>query len=221
MLVDALEARHHDHAAFLEVGTNLLVVDLQDARLVVRAVGEDAHLVAGVRHRRNPPLHQGHGQQGDGHLLASGHDHIQLSRNRLITDLLGQVDQAIGFATHRRQHHHQVIAGLAEFLDLFGNLLDSLDRADRSAAKFLYDQRHFKAASAHEGHPINIQTTPRPATRRRAEQRLKRPAPRMARSGPARCPARRYQRHHLAPCPDDRHPCRPLRQRLASSNHRL
>ncbi|MNH27053.1 hypothetical protein D3C78_1647690 [compost metagenome] len=102
MLVDTLEPGNHNHPPGLEVATDLLVIDLQDACFVVRAVGEDTHLVAGVRHRRHAPLHQRHGQQGNGHLLTGRHDHIQLTRNWLITDLPGQVDQAIGFATHRR-----------------------------------------------------------------------------------------------------------------------
>lgn len=118
MLVDTLETCDHHHAAGLEVATDFLIVDLQDARLVVRAVGEDPHLVTGVGHRRNTALDQGHGQQGDGHLLAGGDDHIQFTRNRLIADLLGQVDQAIGFTAHRRQYNHQVIAGFANFLTL-------------------------------------------------------------------------------------------------------
>ncbi|MCY1178289.1 hypothetical protein D9M73_186330 [compost metagenome] len=157
MLVDTLEACNHDHATFLEVGTNLLVVDLQNARLVVRAVGENTHLVAGVGHRWHTTLDQRHGQQSDRHLFTGGNDHIQLTRNRLAiaTDLLGQIDQTVGFAAHCRQHNHQVIAGIAEFLNLVGNLLDSLDGADRGASKFLYDQSHFKAASAHEGRPNN------------------------------------------------------------------
>ena len=88
---------------------------------------------------------QRHGQQGDGHLLAGGHDHIQLTRQRLLvaTDGLGQFDQAIGLAAHGRQHYDQVVTGIAEFLNLVGHLLDSFDRADRGASKFLYDQSHF------------------------------------------------------------------------------
>ena len=172
MLVDALETGDNHHATGLQVAANLLVVDLQDTRFIVRAIRQDPYLVAGVGHCRHTALHQRHGQQGNRHLLTGGNDHVQLARNRLIaaTDLLGQIDQTVGFAAHCRQHNHQVIAGIAEFLNLVGNLLDSLDGADRGASKFLYDQSHFKAASAHEGRPIIFRTVARPATRLRARR---------------------------------------------------
>ncbi|MCY1183813.1 hypothetical protein D9M73_244630 [compost metagenome] len=111
----------------------------------MRAVGEDAHLVAGVGHRRHATLDQCHGQQGDGHLLASGHHHVQFARYRLIADLLGQIDQAVGFAAHGGNHDHDVIAAFAELLHLLGHLLDALDSADRGPPKLLYDQSHFKS----------------------------------------------------------------------------
>ncbi len=139
VFVDTLETGDHYHTTRFQVGADLLVVDLQDARLVVRAVGENTHLIAGVGHRRNATLHQGHRQQRDGDLLARGDNDIQLARNRLITDLPGQLDQTIGFTAHGRQHDHQVVTRLTEFLDLVGNLLDALYRAHGGAAKFLYD----------------------------------------------------------------------------------
>ncbi|MNQ87270.1 hypothetical protein D3C85_1024860 [compost metagenome] len=145
MLIHALEAGDHHHAACLEVGTDLLVVDLQDARLVVRAVGEDAHLVTGVGDRWYAALDQGHGQEGDGHLLTSGHHDIQFARYRLFADLLGQIDQAVGFAAHGGNHDHDVIAAFAELLHLLGHLLDAFDSADRGPPKLLYDQSHFKS----------------------------------------------------------------------------
>ena len=145
MLVHALEPRYNYHASGLQISTDFLIVNLQDARLGMCAVGQDADLAARVGHRRHTALVQRHGQQGNGHLLAGGHDHIQLARQRLLvaTDCLGQIDQAIGLAAHGRQHHHEVVAGIAELLNLVGDLLDSFDRADRGASKFLYDQSHF------------------------------------------------------------------------------
>ena len=132
MLVDALETGDNHHTTCLQITANLLVINLQDTRFIVRAVRQNPHLVAGVRHRRHAALDQRHGQQCNRHLLARGNDHIQLTRNRLAitTDLLGQIDQTVGFAAHCRQDNHQVIAGIAEFLNLVGDLLDSLDSAD-------------------------------------------------------------------------------------------
>src|SRR5690606_32436998 len=145
VLVNALETGDDDDTTSIEVGTNLLVVDLQNARLGVGTVGEDANLVAGVGHRRHATLDQGHGQQGNGHLLAGGHHHIQFTRYRLaVGDLFGQIDQAVGFATHGGHHDDDVVALLAELLNLLGHLLDTLDGADGGAPKLLYDQSHFK-----------------------------------------------------------------------------
>ena len=145
VLVDALETGNDNDATGLEVSTNLLVIDLQNARLVMRAVGENAHLVAGVGHRRHTTLDQRHGQQGNSHLLTGGHHDIQLTRNRLtISDLFGQIDQAVGFAAHGGNHDDDVVTVLAELLHLVGHLRDALDGADGGAPKLLYDQSHFK-----------------------------------------------------------------------------
>jgi hypothetical protein len=119
VLIDTLETCNHDDATGLEISTNLLVIDLQNTRLVVRAVGEDAHLVAGVGHRRHATLDQRHRQQGNGHLLTSGHHDIQLTRNRFaIGDLFSQIDQAVGFAAHGGNHDDDVVTVLAELLHL-------------------------------------------------------------------------------------------------------
>jgi hypothetical protein len=83
VLVDALETGDNHHATCLQVGANLLVINLQDTRFVVRTVGQDPHLITGVRHRRHTALDQRHGQQGNRHLLTGGNDHVQLTRNRL------------------------------------------------------------------------------------------------------------------------------------------
>lgn len=91
------------------------VVDVQDARLGVRAVGEDTHLVAGIGDRRHAALDQGHAEQGDGHLL-SGRDHdVQFARNRLLHDLVGQADQTVGLPAHGGYHHDDVIAASRNF----------------------------------------------------------------------------------------------------------
>ncbi len=106
------------------------------------AVGEDTNLIASVGHRRYAALDKRHRQQGNGHLLTGGNHHIQFSGDRLITDLLGEIDQAVGFATHCRDDHDDIVSTVAELLDLLGHLLDPLDSADRGASKLLYDQSH-------------------------------------------------------------------------------
>ena len=142
LLVNALEAGHDHHLAGLELGADAGIVDLLDARLGVGAVGEDAHLVAGIGHRLDATLEQRHGQQADGDLLAGGDHDIQLARIGLLHDLLGEADQAIGLATHGRYHHHDLVARLMEAFHLLGDLLDTLHRTHRGTAEFLYDQCH-------------------------------------------------------------------------------
>src|SRR5690606_11402282 len=141
-----LEAGNHHHTPGLEVLADVLRVDLHDARLGVGAVGENTYLAACIRNRRHADLDQRHGQQSDGHLLAGRNHYIQFAGNGSLVDLPSQLDQAVGFTAHSRDHHDDVIAVVTEFLDLRCHLLDALDRAHRGPTKLLYDQRHFIAA---------------------------------------------------------------------------
>ena len=56
---------------------------VEDARLGERAVGQDAHLAAGVALRLEPHLLQRDREQADRHLLAGGGDDVELARIRV------------------------------------------------------------------------------------------------------------------------------------------
>src|SRR5690606_12468717 len=124
--VNALETGHHDHTTGIQVLAHLVLVDLLDTRLHVRVVSEDRDLGAGVGTRLKPLLVQCHRQQRNGDLLAGGHQHIPHARRRLLGDLFGEADQAIGFTAHGGHHHHDLVTLLLEFGDLGGNRFDTL-----------------------------------------------------------------------------------------------
>ncbi len=138
VLVDALEAGNDDDATVIQVVDDLLVVDGLDPRLVVRAVGDDLDLAAGIRARRIAALLERHRQQRDRDLLAGGQQHVEFAAAGFGVDLLREFDQAVGFAAHRRDDDDHVVALVPVRGDLVGHGLDPLDRADRSAAVFLY-----------------------------------------------------------------------------------
>ena len=108
----------------------------------VNAVGDDAGLRAGQRHRRNADRLQRHRRQRDGRLLAGGEQHVHLALRRRVHDLLGELDEAVGHAAHRRDHDDDLIPARPAFADAPGDVLDPLGVADRGAAVFLNDERH-------------------------------------------------------------------------------
>ena len=80
-------------------------------------------------------------QQADRHLLAGRGDHVQLALVGQVGDLLGQAQQAVGLARHRRDDHHHVVALALRREAAPGDVADALDGADRSSAVFLHDQQ--------------------------------------------------------------------------------
>jgi len=87
-----------------------LLVDRKNARLGKRAVRQHLDLSAGITACRHLNILQSHREQGNADLLASGNHHIQFAQVRLGRDLLCQRNQTVGFATHRRNHHHNLIS---------------------------------------------------------------------------------------------------------------
>jgi hypothetical protein len=144
--IDALKARDDDDLAGVEVGADALVLDARDARLGVRHVGRDRHLPAGVADRRHALGLQRDREQADRDLLAGRRDHVelahQLGRAALGRDLLGQREQAIRLAAHRRRHDDHAVAGPGPLGDALGDTLDPLGRAHRRAAVLVNDQCH-------------------------------------------------------------------------------
>ena len=124
------------------------IVDCANTRPGMRIVGQDAHLRAVVAFRLFAAFGQSHEQQRRGDLLPGRDQHIHLARRRMLLNLMGQGDQAVGLAAHRGDHNHHIVTLVAKARDLLCDLFDPLDAAERSAAKFLHDQGHKSATSA-------------------------------------------------------------------------
>ena len=105
-------------------------------------IREDAHLTTGIGPRITTQFMKGDGQQRNGDLLTRGNQNIHLSSTGLGLDLFGQPNQAIGFATHGRNHHHHAITTIAESVDFLSDRLNTLYGADRCATVFLNNQTH-------------------------------------------------------------------------------
>jgi hypothetical protein len=52
-------------------------------------------------------------------------------------DFLGQADQAVGFARHRRWHHDDPVTGIVPFGDACRDVLDAVRRTHRRTAVFV------------------------------------------------------------------------------------
>jgi hypothetical protein len=137
-----LKSGNHRNATFGEIGAQPLLVDRLDARFGERAVGQHAHLGSGVAFRFAALVDQRHREQADGDLLAGGRNYIELARVGLRLDLLGEREQSIGLARHRRRHDHDVMPHRLPAGDPLRDVADTLDVADRRAAELLYDQCH-------------------------------------------------------------------------------
>ncbi len=115
------------------------ILDLADARLVVRAVGADMYLGTGIGTRRHAALCQRHAEQCNGHLLTGGQQHVEFARHRRTADLVGQFQQPVGFPAHGGHDHDDIVAAFAPVDDLVGHRTDTLGAAHRGAAVFLND----------------------------------------------------------------------------------
>ena len=143
VVVDALEAGQHGHAAALQRGEQLRPVDALDARAAVGRVGAHAHLGAGEGARRLTELLDRHRQQRDRLLLPGRHQHVEFARvGGRTAELLGQRHQRVGLPGHRRHHHRHPMAGARRLHHALRHGADALRAADAGAAVFLDDQAH-------------------------------------------------------------------------------
>ena len=145
--VEALEPGHNNHAVAGKLAFNALGVQALDARAGIGAVGDEAGLPAGQADGRDADLLQGHGQQGDGDLLAGGQQHIHLAAGRAVRDLLRFGDEVVGGIALRRDHDDDVVARIAGVGHDAGHVEDAAAVLDRSTAEFLYDQCHWLLSS--------------------------------------------------------------------------
>src|SRR5439155_1175852 len=78
--VDSLKARDDDNRAIGQVLAHPLFVDLQDARLRERAVGQHADLSSCVASRLEPHVAKRDREKPDRHLLTGCRDDVELAR---------------------------------------------------------------------------------------------------------------------------------------------
>src|SRR6266508_97491 len=116
-------------------------VDLLDAGAGERAVGQDADLVAEQRHRAPAFGVDRERDQADAHLLARRRDHVELALVGALAHLLGEREQAVGLARHRRHNDHHLVALALGLEAAARDRPDALDRADRGTAEFLHDEQ--------------------------------------------------------------------------------
>ena len=140
--VDPLKSGDHDDRSAIEILANLFLVDIQDPRLIESAIGQHVHLCTGIAFCFQPTVEQCHRKQPDGDLLAGRSDDIEFARIRDLLHLLRQIDQAVGLSAHRRDDDDQLMAGAMPLFEAMRHIADALDRADRSAAVLVNDERH-------------------------------------------------------------------------------
>ncbi len=80
--------------------------------------------------------------QPDRDLLPGRDDDVDLAVVGVVLDLAGQLEQAVGLARHRRDHHRDLVTGALGRDAALGDGGDALDGADRGAAEFLNDASH-------------------------------------------------------------------------------
>ncbi len=75
-------------------------------------------------------------------LLAGRGDDVELARIGIGREFLGQREQAVGLAAHRRHDDDELVSLALKARDAARDVADALDAADRGAAVFLHDQSH-------------------------------------------------------------------------------
>ena len=132
---DALEAGHEHDQVLLERLADAVGAHVEDARLRVRRVRDDAGLRARERDRPVPEVVDGHRAQRARDPLARGEEHVHLARVGRGGDLLGGGDQLVRGLAARRQHGDHVVALLLGAHDAPGGALDALGVGDGGAAE--------------------------------------------------------------------------------------
>ena len=105
-----LEPSHDDHLALGQGLADLGVAHPHDARLGVHVVGHDAHLGPRKGNGVAAAALDGHGQQGDGLLFASGQKNVHFPLVGHVRDLLGQGNEIIGRIPGRRNDDDHLVA---------------------------------------------------------------------------------------------------------------
>ena len=115
---------------------------LDDARVHVAVVGDDAGLAAGEADGIAAQLADRHRQERHRDALAGREQHVELAAGGVGRDLLRRGQQLVGGVAHRGDDDDDVVALLAGAHDALGHLFELLDVRDAAAAVLLDDHRH-------------------------------------------------------------------------------
>jgi len=109
-------------------------------------VGDDAGLAAGEADRIAAQLSNRHRQQRHRDALAGGQQHVELAPIGIGRDLLRELEELVGRVAHRRNHHDDVVSGLARAHHAIGDEPDARDIGNARTSVLLDNNRHCRIA---------------------------------------------------------------------------
>ena len=138
----ALVAGDDDDFAARELVLDAVGPDLDDARVHVAIVGDDAGLAAGEADGVAAQLADGDREQRHRDALAGGEQHVELAPIGVGGHLLGEREEIVGGVAHRGDHDDDVVALAAGAHHALGHLLHAGDVRDAGSAVLLDYDRH-------------------------------------------------------------------------------
>src|SRR5262249_10267927 len=140
ILVDALEPGDDDDVPLFQGPVHARRRNALDSRLGVGAVGDDADLGARKTEGALAERVDRHRQQRNGNLLAGRQQHVHLTRRRVLTDLVSQLDQFIGGIAAGADDDYHLVAVLVSTDGTACRRPDPLRPRHTGSAELLYDQ---------------------------------------------------------------------------------
>ena len=135
----ALESGDEDDPVLVERLVDPPRAHVDDLRLAVRRVGDDARLRAGERDRLVAEVVDGHRAERVRDPLADRDEHVELARVGPSRDLRGEVEELVGRVPHRGEDADDAVPRLAHRDESARDVLDLLRVADRRTAELHHD----------------------------------------------------------------------------------
>jgi hypothetical protein len=139
---DALVSCDDDDFSACELVLDAKRPHLDDARVNVPIVGDDAGLAAGKTDRVATALANRHREQRHRDAFAGREQHVELTAIGIRRDFLRQRQQIVGRISHRGDHNHDVVAELARGHNALGDLSQLVRVGDAAAPILLNDNCH-------------------------------------------------------------------------------
>ncbi len=121
--------------AFGERFADALAADLDDLRLAVIGVGDDAGLAAGEADRGLAEIFDGHRQQRHRDPLARRQQHVHLAAAGLAGDVVGEAHEIVGGLAHGGDHGDDIVALTARADEVIGHGPDAIRVGDRASRR--------------------------------------------------------------------------------------